>query len=319
MSLYKQPASSIYWTSIYLPSGERVRESTGTDDRREAQRIHDERKALAWKQSPGRKGKGKTWGDAVNAWLDVQERSDSELLSLAKFAKFFPDRPLTRVRPDDVEEALNRFTKTAGTYTRYRTMINAILRLSGVELQIKSKKDKRPNTRDWITPEHWKKLHDELPRHLRPPAQFAVSTGLRQANVLRLRWDHVDLNRRHVWTDAVDSKSGQPIATPLNDDAIAALEAVKGQDPVWCFTYRGKPFKEIKTAFMAACIRAGVPDFTWHGFRHTWATWHVQNGTPLEVLRILGGWSDLRMVVRYAHHSPSFVASYVDNVKLTEG
>jgi integrase len=53
--------------------------------------------------------------------------------------------------------------------------------------------------------------------------------------------------------------------------------------------------------------------FTWHGFRHTWATWHVQNGTPLDVLQKLGGWSDLRMVMNYAHHAPGFAAGFVGN------
>ena len=88
------------------------------------------------------------------------------------------------------------------------------------------------------------------------------------------------------------------------------------------FTYRGKPFKEVKTGFQAACCRAGVGrfeadagylGFTWHGFRHTWATWHVQNGTPLDVLQKLGGWSDLRMVMNYAQHSAGYLASFADN------
>lgn len=69
------------------------------------------------------------------------------------------------------------------------------------------------------------------------------------------------------------------------------------------FLFRGKPISSVKTAFMAACIRAqvgryeagGYQGFTWHGLRHTWATWHVQNGTPLDVLQKLGGWSDLRI------------------------
>lgn len=55
--------------------------------------------------------------------------------------------------------------------------------------------------------------------------------------------------------------------------------------------------------------------FTWHGLRHTWATWHVQNGTPLDVLQKLGGWSDLRMVMNYAHHSPGYLAGFANNTR----
>ncbi|HBN22304.1 MAG TPA: hypothetical protein DD412_03605 [Holosporales bacterium] len=36
--------------------------------------------------------------------------------------------------------------------------------------------------------------------------------------------------------------------------------------------------------------RAGIKDFRWHDWRHTWASWHAQEGTPLSVLQELGGW-----------------------------
>ncbi len=38
-------------------------------------------------------------------------------------------------------------------------------------------------------------------------------------------------------------------------------------------------------------------------------------GTPLEVLQKLGGWEDLRMVMRYAHLAPEYLASFAGNSK----
>lgn len=320
MSLYKQAGSDIYYADVYVPGQPRLRRSTGETDRRAAQKIHDEFKAALWKIDPGLKGK--TWGRAVNKWADAEERSDSELLSLAKFGRAYKDRLLTAVTAESIDKAL-AFCETAGTYTRYRTMIAAILNLSDVKLKLVSRRDKKTKPRDWITHEQWERLRAELPAHMRPMAEFAVSTGLRQANVLGLTWSRVDIKRKVVWVEAEDTKADAAISVPLSKEAIHVLETQKDQHPEFVFTFRGKPIKEIKTAWQAASLRAGVGrvvdgrylGFTWHGLRHTWATWHCQNGTPLEVLQKLGGWSDLRMVMNYAHHSPGHLASFADNTR----
>lgn len=321
MEIYKQPKSKNWYYDFYTADGRRVRKSTGTDDPVKAQEVADKSKAAAWDVKP--QLRGATWSSAVNKWLDVETRSSSELYALAKFSKFYKDRPLDAVTPESIEAALTSFTKTAGTFTRYRTMVAAILTLSGAKLKLPVRKDKKKKTRKWITHEQWTKLRAELPAHIRPAADFAIATGLRQANVLGLRWDHCDLRRRLVWIDAADAKGDENLPIPLSDAAVKALESVKGQHKDWCFTYRGKPFKDIKTSFIAACIRAelgGYVDkkyqgFTWHGFRHTWATWHIQSGTPLEVLQKLGGWSDLRMVQNYAHHTAGHIAAYANNAE----
>jgi integrase len=212
---------------------------------------------------------------------------------------------------------------------RYVARVSAILTLSGLKIKLTKKHNKKAKKREWITQDQWYKLHAELPTHLKAPASFAVLTGLRQANVLGLQWKRVDLGRGMAFVEGMDSKSGASIGVPLSPEAVAILEAVKGQHAEWCFTFRGKPFKDIKTSFMAACVRAGLGQyvtdasgndsyvgFTWHGLRHTWATWQAQNGTPLEVIKELGGWTDMRMMENYAHHVPGLKAKFVGNLGL---
>ena len=63
-----------------------------------------------------------------------------------------------------------------------------------------------------------------------------------------------------------------------------------------------------------ALKRAHVEDFRWHDLRHTWASWHVQAGTPLNVLQELGGLSDYSMVLRYAHLAPEHLAEYANKI-----
>jgi hypothetical protein len=82
-------------------------------------------------------------------------------------------------------------------------------------------------------------------------------------------------------------------------------------------TYDGNPVHQVSTkAWYKALKRAGIEKFRWHDLRHTWASWHVQNGTPLHVLQELGGWETPAMVGRYAHLATGDLAAYVGRVEL---
>ena len=269
----------------------------------------------------------------MELWLDAEERSESELLSLAKLGRNYADRPLSECTSESFEQALS-FCVSAGTYTRYRTMVTAILNLARekgwipLTPKLAQRKDKKKKARKWITRKQWEKLLAELPSHMKPMAEFAIETGLRQSNVLGLTWDRVDLARSHVWIEAEDMKDDDALPVPLSKRAKEILkdQRAKHENNVFVFTFRGKPIKEVKTAFIAACIRANLGTyrdgryvgFTWHGLRHTWATWHVQNETPLDILQKLGGWADERMVRNYAHHSAGHLARYADNIRGTK-
>ena len=318
MGLCKRtPDSQVWWVDITLPGRPRLRKSTGTTDRLAAEQIHDVLQAELWATTPGLTGR--TWYSAVTEWCDVPGRGDPDKSRMAFFNTKFKDRPLRDVTRADLIAAL-AFCKTPANYNRYRSCISAILHL----VQENEWIDKVPKLpvkpvatepRQWITHDQWERLRVELPPHLQAAATFAITTGLRQSNVLGLRWDHVDLVRRLAWIEGNAAKSGKPIAVPLAEDAVAVLQSVQGQHPEFVFTFRGKPIAEIKTAFMAALRRAELVGFTWHGLRHTWATWHIQAGTPIEVLKALGAWRDLRMVLNYAHHSAGHLAGYADNIK----
>jgi integrase len=79
------------------------------------------------------------------------------------------------------------------------------------------------------------------------------------------------------------------------------------------FSFRDKPIVHPNNgAWIKALVRAGIADFRWHDLRHTWASWHVQAGTPPHVLQELGGWESAEMVRRYAHLSSEHLAGYVE-------
>lgn len=198
----------------------------------------------------------------------------------------------------------------------------------------------------WLTPDEFDRVLSYLSKHNQELARFAVNTGLRESNITGLEWSQVDLKRRVAWVYADESKTGQSIGVPLNNHAMVVLRQREGDHPRFVFTYRGKPIKKAgtrawKLALDKARIRpfhpppsmipknkpSGYPshsldeykfdDFRWHDLRHTWATWHVMSGTPLNVLMELGGWSTMDMVMRYAHLAPDHLSGHAE--RITEG
>ncbi len=85
--------------------------------------------------------------------------------------------------------------------------------------------------------------------------------------------------------------------------------------PLTPVTESGKPIVQVSTkAWYAALERAEIEDFRWHDLRHTWASWHVQNGTPLFALQELGGWESPEMVRRYAHLAADHLAPFAERL-----
>jgi integrase len=180
----------------------------------------------------------------------------------------------------------------------------------------------------WITREQADELLAELPPHLRAMAAFGLATGLRETNIRLLTWNQVDTRRAVAWFEADQMKAGKTHTVPLNADALRVLAGQHKQHKRWVFpvprweTVDGKPQqvgdeptgKISNHAWRKACVRAGVPFLRFHDLRHTWASWHVQAGTPLPVLQELGGWASLAMVQRYAHLGESHIAAWAGNV-----
>lgn len=325
MSLRKR--GGIWWIDFVTPSGRRVRRSTGTADKSLAQELHDQLKAESWRIDRLGERPRRTWQEAVVRWL--KESSHKATIGMDRAHLRWLDGHLGGKHLDEISRSLIDRVSDArlaegvshATVNRTLEVVRAILRRSVDEWEWldrspKVRMLKEPTRRvRFLTREEAGRLLATLPGHLADMAAFTLATGLRRSNVTGLLWTQVDLVRRLAWIHPDQAKARKAIAVPLNREAVVIVRRQEGRHPTHVFSFNGKPVSQVSTkAWYAALSRAGIQDFRWHDLRHTWASWHVQNGTPLHALQELGGWESTEMVRRYAHFSAEHLAPYADRL-----
>jgi integrase len=327
MSLRKR--GSVWFIDFRAPNGERVRRSTETENKAQAQELHDKLKSETWRlQKLGDRPK-RIWEDAVVRWVVETKHKASHEGDLGKLRwldKFLAGMELTNINRaliDRIIEAKLAEGVTNATVNRHLALVRAILRRCHREWEWLDRAPavrllKEPTERiRFLTRDQAMALLKELPEHLRDMATFSLATGLRAANVTGLTWQQVDLERKQAWVHPDQAKGRKAIPVPFNDAAMDVVQRQKGQHAVKVFTYEGEPVGQVSTkAWYKALKRAGIEGFRWHDLRHTWASWHVQNGTPLHVLQELGGWKTFAMVKRYAHFAVEHLAPYAGRAGL---
>ena len=149
-----------------------------------------------------------------------------------------------------------------------------------------------------------------------------INTGLRiAAEALTLRWSDVDLSRSLLTVQAAYSKNGETRNIPLNSRAKATLQQLhRSRRSDFVFSQpNGKPYKGMDKLFTEACDTAGLKatGISLHTLRHTFASRLVMAGVDLVTVQQYGGWSDLSLVQRYAHLSPTHTAKAIERIAQT--
>jgi integrase len=154
--------------------------------------------------------------------------------------------------------------------------------------------------------------------HLKPAILISLNTGLRRGELLKLKWRNVDFEQRNLTVEGDTAKAGKTRHIRLNDEALAVLRQWKeqpGVKGVYVFCdQEGKPFHDMRTAWVGLLERAKITDFRWHDLRHTFASKLVIAGVDLNKVRALLGHSDYKMTLRYAHLAPEHMQEAVDRL-----
>lgn len=322
-----------WWIDVRTPGGKRIRCSAGTSDRKAAQEYHDRLKAEMWRNDKIGEAPTRTFDEAAVRFLTIckgQADYAAKVRHIAHFRRHFAGVRLDKITADTVFDALPTHSQKGNqkpvemkpaTRNRYlatiRRMMNLCVDWRWIDYPPKLRRQSEPRVRvRWITPLQARNVIDALTMQwMKDISIFALATGMRAGEILSLPWAQVNIQQRVAYVTAKRAKSGHARAVPLNADAIAVLKSRQGTHEELVFTRNGKAITQTDSKMLKrACVKAGVLDFRFHDFRHTWASWHAQAGTSLYVLKELGGWEQLEMVQKYAHLSPVHLAAHANVV-----
>jgi integrase len=228
----------------------------------------------------------------------------------------FRDKRLGRVSPQTVTHELNLLNRVLTLATREW----GIALTGGVPKVIKPRK---PDGRDRrVQPAEVQAIIDatESPM-LRDIVRFAVATGMRRGEILSLRWEYIDLDRRTAFLPV--TKTDTPRTVPLSSAALSILQARKdaGCDRPFAMTNCAasrafcRAVRRARKVYESTCRVWDRPiDPRWlvgirlHDLRHEATSGFFERGLNVMEVASITGHKTLSMLKRYTHLRPEDIA-----------
>jgi len=345
MAIHKRIRKSdgviVYMIDYRTADGSRVREKAGYS-REAAKRLLQKRLGEDSEGSLDRNRKSATpFREFVAVYLEkhaaTRRRPEWFAWLTASMIAEFGDTPLRHVSAFRVQGYINRLTKRddAGSVTNGTTLGHHRRAVHNVFARavewgylstnpVKAVKTPRPREarERYLTGDEAAKLTTECSGDVEQIVRLMLYTALRSGEALSLKWGDIHLDQTPPHLLVSTSKTGRPRWVPLNNQAIAAIEArrEKRNGEEWVFPGRAKDGRRrgFKREFRAACKRAGIrhgladlEGVVPHTLRHTAISWMLQAGAPLYAVGKVAGHSAASMTERYGHLAGSHLADAV--------
>lgn len=322
-----------FWGSWIDASGRRVQRKLNVPTLTQARQLLSDEKAKADKQRatgivPPTKD---SLAEFADEFLDYQERRISSKVAKGKLSQveydrqkgivekhlkpFFGQMRLAAIRRKDVAGYINsRMGEVEdGTIIKETNVLKRLFNVAILQEKIsinpanRAPVPKAPEGRvRYLSAEELGKVLRACPEWLRPVVGLLVSTGCRRGEMLRVRWEDVNIPCREIRLR--HTKSGKERPAYLNDLALQVLNSMgAGNHKMKGLLFPAVTPAQVTVAFIRACEDAGVSDFSLHDLRHHYASMLRMNGVDLHTLQKLLGHSDPRMTDRYAHLSQTFL------------
>ncbi len=329
---HRRKNSPYWWASFTDASGKRVRCSTGTTNRKEAEALEAKFRLEAYKVAKWGEQPVRAYDEMMLLYLEAtkSKRSHQRDLDAAKhLTSFFRGRSMGELKGSAIwayqqyrlEQISSKGPIKPATVNRETALLSSAISHARNELDwdipnpVIGRALAEPEGRDrhlsfaqlttliGIARAKYPYLADFI--------ELATQTGCRKQEILGLEWERVDLTRELFYLQGEHTKSAKRRSVPINQTARAVLVrrlAFRSENcphSPWVFTHSdGKRIKDLRRSFTTACRKAGIWDFRIHDLRHTCASLAISEGVPLAAIRDLLGHSSVTVTERYAHLKP---------------
>jgi integrase len=334
MGLYRR--GKIFWFTI-MQDGRRIQVSTKTNNKKLAENIYAKAKIQIaegkWFEIEARLH---TFDEMMERFMKehapkreptTQKRYSSILKHLSAF---FDSLTLAEITPKVITAYMeNRYAEGASIATRNRefAMLSKALNLAWKQWEwcrenpcSRIQKESENNKVDrWLLPEEEVRLLKEsevyLNGQLAEIITVALHTGMRQGEIMNLKWSNIDISRKVI--SVSKTKNKDPKVIPLNETVyeifLKKCKVISLSGYVFATgNGTGVRTRNMLREFYKALKKAGITTFRFHDLRHTFATRLVQAGVDLYSVAKLLGHRDITTTQRYAHHCPESLRQSVN-------
>ena len=262
---------------------------------------------------------------AANDWLEwVKEnhaRPEQAGYMLKSFKEFFGKRKFNEITSFIVERYKTQLLKTPtkrGTPRNKKSVNRKLAALSRIfRLAIQKKITNENPVKDvarfpedqgrirYLTDEERERiltaLNDQL-EYVQDFVLLAMHTGMRFSEINKLRAEEIDWARREIILPS--PKSQRPERVPLNQKAAEIIERLTPKSRTGYLLLNPKtkkPYTSLKKSIRTLCQQASIENFTFHCFRHDFATELVEQNVNLAVIASILRHKDIKTTMKYAH------------------
>jgi len=159
-----------------------------------------------------------------------------------------------------------------------------------------SKVNERPSAIGIYTPDELKRILNQCPSEMIPSMTIAAFAGLRSAEILRLDWADIDLDRGHIVLSAEKAKTATRRLIPITANLATWLKPhAKKNGRV---TPQLQNLDNLTRKFQAICKKAGV-EAQRNGFRHSFASYRLATEKSAAAVSLEMGNSPNKLFTNY--------------------